>query len=134
MGITVAPLTTAVMTSAPSESSGTASGINNTVARTAGVLGLALAGSLAILLFGNLLASTLVSSGVPAESANSMLANAGDFGALTVPEGLSGDMATAAQEAIRWSFVQTFRVVTISAAVLAWISAGIAAVFVEGKR
>ncbi len=134
MGITVAPLTTAVMTSAPSDSSGTASGINNAVARTAGVLGLALVGSLAILLFGNLLATNLQTGGVPQDALNTMVANAGNFGALTIPEGLDPATTSAAQEAIRWSFVNTFRTVTIAAAVLAWISAGMAVIFIESKK
>ena len=51
MGITVAPLTTAVMGSAPQDMSGTASGINNAVARTASVLAIAIVGALAIGIF-----------------------------------------------------------------------------------
>lgn len=134
MGITVTPLTTALISSAPAQSSGTASGINNAVARTAGALGLALVGSLAIALFGGVLGANLSAAGVPAEASSAILANAGDFGALTLPDGLSGDAADAAQMAIRWSLVQTFRAVTIAAAVLAWISALCAAVFIQPKR
>lgn len=134
MGIVVTPLTTAVISAAPPENSGTASGINNAVARTAGALGLALVGSLAILLFGGLLAIKLTATLVPAEAVQTMLVNAGDFGALTVPEGLSGEAATVAEAAIRWSFVETFRVVAITAAVLAWMSTAIAAIFVERKQ
>jgi len=91
-------------------------------------------GSLAILLFGNLLATNLQIGGVPQEALNTMVANAGNFGALTIPEGLDPATTSAAQEAIRWSFVNTFRTVTIAAAVLAWISAGMAVIFIESKK
>ncbi|MBE2269682.1 MAG: MFS transporter [Anaerolinea sp.] len=134
MGITVTPLTTAVISAAPEESSGTASGINNAVARTAGALGLALVGSLAILYFTGVLQPRLTGANIPAGSVDVMMANAGDFGALSVPAELTGDMASAANEAIRWAFVDTFRLVMIAAAVLAWISAGMAALLVEDKK
>jgi hypothetical protein len=51
MALVVAPLSTAIMTSLPEERSGTASGINNAVSRVAGLIAVAVMGSLAATLY-----------------------------------------------------------------------------------
>jgi EmrB/QacA subfamily drug resistance transporter len=55
MGFVVSPLSTAVMTSLDDADSGIASGVNNAVARVAGLLAVALMGSVAALVFNALL-------------------------------------------------------------------------------
>ena len=60
MAITVAPLTTTVMTSIDDERhAGAASGVNNTVARAAGLIAIAAFGATAVVLFARDLASRL---------------------------------------------------------------------------
>lgn len=133
MGITVAPLTTAVMSSAPRGSSGIASGINNAVARTAGVLGVAIVGSLAIALFSASLNERAVALRLPPPAYEALIANSAALGATAIPEGLDVVQAEGASTAIRLAFVDTFAVVAVISAALSWISALMAALLVEGK-
>ena len=53
MGIVIAPLTATVMASVPEKNSGIASGVNNTMARTAGLLSIAVLGALMLISFKN---------------------------------------------------------------------------------
>lgn len=134
MGITVAPLTTAVMGSAPAESSGTASGINNAVARTAGVLAVAIIGSIALFVFSNNLEAQTAGLNLTETSRTELRAEASKMGEAQAPASLSGDEKTGVQTAIRWAFVDTFRFVAVVAGVLAWLSALLAWVLVDRGR
>ena len=123
MGITVAPLTTAVMGSAPAHSSGVASGINNAVARTAGVLALAIISSVALLRFGGLLDANVASLNMPPTIQTQMHNQASNLANATPPENLSDDMTTALKQAVKISYIETFRLISIIGAIMAWFSA-----------
>lgn len=71
MGFVVSPLSTAVMTSLSDADSGMASGVNNAVARGAGLVAVALMGSVAALVFSAQMGSELdgLSFGMPTETA-----------------------------------------------------------------
>ena len=131
MGITVAPLTTAVMGSAPTESSGTASGINNAVARTAGVLAVAIAGAVALVSFSSTLATQTQPIPLVPEARAALEAEASKLGDTQPPAGLPAEQEAQVSAAIKLSFVETFRQIAIIGAVLAWISAVLAALLVE---
>lgn len=133
MGITVAPLTTAVMGSAPQESSGTASGINNAVARTASVLALAIVGSLAIGIFTVNLNTRTDALSIPEQAKTELRAQASQFGAAKPPADLSVDQTNAATEAIKLSFVDTFRVIAGIGVALAALSAIMSALLIENR-
>lgn len=133
MGITVAPLTTAVMGAAPANYAGSASGINNAVARTAGVLAIAIMGGIALLAFGNALARQTEELELPAEARAALQAEAEKLGEAEAPAELPAETKTAVEQAIREAFITTFRLMNGIAAGLAWISAGLAAVLIEKK-
>jgi len=106
MSITVAPLTTAVMTSITDERhAGAASGINNTIARAAGLLAIAFFGALAVTIFARDMAGRMS----PKEAAK--------LAAATPPPGVD-------KRVIDDAFVHAFRINMIAAAALAMASAG----------
>ncbi len=133
MGITVAPLTTAVMGAAPQENSGTASGINNAVARTASVLAIAIVGALALSVFTANLDGRATAINLSAQSMTALRAQASNFGAAKVPGDLSGDQANAVSQAIKLAFVDTFRLIAAIGLALGFLSAIMAAILVENR-
>lgn len=133
MGITVAPLTTAVMGSAPQGSTGVASGINNAVARTAGVLAVAILGAFAIGIFGSNLDARTNTLDIPEQAKVELREQAPQFGAAMPPASLTAEQAAAASEAIKFSFVDTFRLIAGIATVLAALSAVMAALLIEKR-
>ncbi|MBC8170647.1 MAG: MFS transporter [Anaerolineae bacterium] len=130
MGITVAPLTTAVMTSVPSSQSGIASGINNAVTRSAQVLATAIFGAVALVMFSNALAGQSVGLALPAATQQALLAGARELGNTPIPTGLAAGTADAAQMAVKLAFVDMFRLIMVIAAGMAWLSALLAALII----
>jgi EmrB/QacA subfamily drug resistance transporter len=133
MGLTVAPLTTAVMGSVSSSHAGIASGINNAVSRTAGVLALATLGALALLLFSQALEARTASLPLPAANRVALRTQAAKLGGAQPPASLPPALRDPVQLAIRLAFVDTYRVVMWIDAGLAWLSAGLAALLVEKR-
>ena len=122
------------MGSAPSHSSGTASGINNAVARIANVLAIAILGGLAIVFFTGLLSAVTSDMALTPDQQTALLTiEAPKLGAATAPEGLSAEAAAAIDSGIDRAFIQTYQLVMVISAALAWLSALIALVMVESK-
>jgi EmrB/QacA subfamily drug resistance transporter len=106
MAISVAPLTTTVMSAVPSSRSGSASGINNAVSQTAALLAIAVASPLFYQRFSQRLPSLMITNRVPIEAAKRVEAQARLLGAIEVRDSL-------ARSAIDESFVSAFRLVAL---------------------
>lgn len=95
MTLTVAPLTTTVMAAVPERRSGVASGINNAVARVAGLLAVAVLGIVFVFSYQAALASRLERLQVPPEQRHALL-TLQPLASSQVERGDSGERALAA--------------------------------------
>ena len=126
MAITIAPLTTVVMDSVGQDRVGAASGINNAVARVAGVLSIAVLGIVMVSAFGwhlnRSLAHFLLPSGVVKVVQSQEIKLAG----LPVPAGLTAATTVAMKKSIAEAFVFGFRIVMLICAGLSLVSSVVA--------
>jgi EmrB/QacA subfamily drug resistance transporter len=134
MAIAVAPLTTTVMGSVGDEHAGLASGINNAVSRTAGLLSVALLGLAIVGVFGSALQRGMASIAVPPSVRLSISGQSGKLAAIALPPDIGDEDSLALTRAIDDAFVAGFRAVMIAAAVLALAAALTAAITIEGKQ
>jgi EmrB/QacA subfamily drug resistance transporter len=125
MAVTVAPLTTVVMSSVNQDHVGTASGINNAVSRVAGVLAIAVLGIVMVKAFGFRLDNTLAHLPLPPGSLQMLHADEIKLAGLQVPTGLTPDLKIAVKNAIGEAFVFGFRVVMLICAALSVAGAAV---------
>lgn len=133
MTITVAPLTTAVMGSVEQSHAGIASGINNAVSRTAGLLAIAVLGIVALSVFTSSLDHQLATLHVSPGVSQLIEAQHARLAGISIPPTVSGQVQLALKRAIDESFVSAFRLVSLSGAALALLSSLAAWVLVAGK-
>jgi EmrB/QacA subfamily drug resistance transporter len=126
MALTVAPLTTVVMDTADQNLTGTASGINNAVARVAGLLAIAVLGMVMANLFSRYLNGRITVLGLPTDLARVVRSNELRLAALSVPGGLDTMTAAKLRTSIDQAFVFGFRVIMLICAGLCVASSGFA--------
>jgi predicted MFS family arabinose efflux permease len=119
MALTVAPLTTVVMTSVDVNHVGLASGINNAVSRAAALLSLAILGIIVLAVFSAQLDARLAAIPIPVEVQQALDAQRVQLAAAQVPDGVDPEAAAAIRSAIAESFVAGFRLAMWVAAVMA---------------
>jgi EmrB/QacA subfamily drug resistance transporter len=119
MAVTVAPLTTVVMTSAGEEHFGAASGVNNALARVAGVLAIAVFGIVVVKAFSSRLEQSLRNLQIPQNIVQYVRSKEIDLASLELPPGLDENTVVAIQRAISESFRSGYRLVLLSCAGLA---------------
>ena len=126
IAVSVAPLTTAVMNSVPPEHAGTASGINNAVARVAGVLAVAVLGAVMVAAFDHSLRGALATLNLPANVVHEIESNATKLGSLDAPSNVDSHTAAKIHTAVSSSFIFGFRLTMLLCAGLSVASAAVA--------
>ena len=141
MAISVAPLTTTVMSSVPEEQAGVSSGINNAVARTAGLLAIAVLGVVMLQVFSKELERKLATIDIPEVTRTALYQQRIKLAGIDIeqvkPVASAPDAAEALhhslQQAVRTSFVSGFRFIMLIAATMALGGALMTWLIVENK-
>jgi hypothetical protein len=133
MGITVAPLTTAVMQAVDQRHAGVASGINNAVARAGSLLAVAALGLVLVARFDTVLDAKLARLALPSDLAHAIAGQRDKLAAADLgfaPEALRVVLRRAVDDA----FVAGFRALMLASAALAALSGLMAAWLIEPAR
>ena len=133
MAASVAPLTTTVMGAVEERHAGIASGINNAVSRTAGLLAIAALGVVMTGVFARNFKARLLPLDLPAEARAALEAQASRLANIHVAEQLPDETKQAITRAVEASFVSGFRVLLLIAAGLALASALCAWLLIAGR-
>ena len=133
MAISVAPLTTVVMSSVDQARAGTASGINNAVSRVAGVLAVAVFGIVMVSAFSNRLQHSLAGLNLDPAALHQIQSSVIRLAGLEVPAGLDPQTSSAILDAIAHAFVFAFRLVMLLCAALAAASAAVASRMIPSR-
>jgi hypothetical protein len=134
MTISVAPLTTTVISAVENRYAGTASGINNAVSRAATLLAVTVLGVIALAVFKSALDEHLNTLSAP-PAVERAIRRAGDELANTpVPRKVSPEYRRALRNVIDESFIASFRTVMLIAAASALTSALCAGVMIRSAR
>jgi EmrB/QacA subfamily drug resistance transporter len=131
MAVSVAPLTTVVMTSLSADRAGVASGVNNAVARVAAVLAIAVFGVIMLYVFNATLDRRLDSLRPPPEARRQLDNERVKLAAMEPLPTLEPEAAANVSSAIADSFIVGFRWVLTVAAALAVLGAVIVWLIVE---
>ena len=126
LALTVAPLTTTVMNAVERSHAGIASGINNAVSDTAGLLAIAMLGLVMSHAFNRDFDRRVASSNVPPAIRAEMSAQRSRLAAMEIPASADAASQATLKQAVADSFVAGFRLVMLISAVLALLSAACA--------
>src|SRR3984885_1218947 len=132
MAISVAPLTTTVMNAVDERWAGIASGVNNAVSRTAGLLSIAVFGIVMLQTFGHKFEQALGKISLPPAASRSLIAQRFNLAGVIIPADLDPALREAVRQAIDTSFVSGFRELMLISAALAVFSAIAAAIMIRG--
>jgi hypothetical protein len=123
VAITVAPLTTTVMSSIAQNRAGIASGVNNAVSRTGSLVAIAVLGVVMLQVFKTNLDRRLDAANLPAQAAQSVHSQSTKLAAIDIPKNIDSETEQQIRRAIDESFVSGFRWIMAIGAALAAASA-----------
>jgi hypothetical protein len=134
MGVTVAPLTTAVMGSVEARHAGVASGVNNAVARAAGLLAIAALGLVLAARFNRVLDGELAAMSLPEAAARMVEARRDKLVGADFSDVGDAPLRTALGRAFATAYVEGFRAAMLVCAGLGVLGAACALWLVESKN
>ena len=134
MAISVAPLTTVVMSAVEDRHAGAASGVNNAVARIAGMLAVALLGAIVVGAFGAGLEARLDELQVRPDIRQALERQVPRLAEAEVPPQVEGEERQRLEQALNESFLRSFRTVMLIAAGLALAGALCARLTIENPE
>ena len=133
MAVSVAPLTTTVMNSVPESRVGVASGINNAVSRTAGLIAIAIFGIIMLQEFNQTLDGRLPGLRLTPVAQHELAQQRDKLAGAELPRKMDANTRDLVRRAIDDSFVKGFRVVMILSVVLAIGSAVSALILIRNQ-
>ncbi|HEX3243868.1 MAG TPA: MFS transporter, partial [Chloroflexota bacterium] len=134
MAVSVAPLTTTVMSAVEQRHSGLASGINNAVSRVAGLLAIAIMSIILIGVFRSTVQPALTGLNLSAEVRQTLDAELSKLAAAQIPADLDPDTARAVKQSIDRAFINGFRAIMLVAAGMAAAGGITVAMFLEPRE
>ena len=133
MVLVIAPLTTAVMGAVPTDRVGVASGVNNAVSRTAGLLAIAVLNVVVVVVFANALQAQLAPLHLSAAAQQALEAQHTRLLATQIPPSFGSALTAEVHRALADAFLKGFRGAMLIGAALALLASGVAALLIEGK-
>ncbi len=124
MAVSIAPLTTTVMNSVPSDHAGTASGVNNAVSRIAGLLAIAMLGLVMTKTFNHHLIEGLKTSSISSTIRQEILNQSAQLADIKTQD-------ENAHRLVQESFIAGYKIVIWIAVILSLISSLSAAIFIK---
>jgi len=129
----VAPLTTTVFNAVSTEESGTASGVNNAVARTAGLLAIAAFGIVLSGAFAQRFNAEISGARLSAHTIGVVEDHRGQLFAGGVPPEIKASDRPLVAQVVRDSYLAGFRAVMVVSVVISLMAAALAAAFIPGR-
>jgi EmrB/QacA subfamily drug resistance transporter len=133
MAVSVAPLTTTVMSSVKQNRAGVASGINNAVSRTAGLLAIAVLGIVMLQTFNSQLDRRLQSLALTPDLRQAVDQQRTKLAGIEIPAGADSGLRQLLEDSVNRSFVAGYRHVMMVSIVLGLLSSMSAWLLIDGK-